>query len=137
MSALQVALPESVKLVTLTNNYASFNDGQWLLRLAHLYQVGEHSSLSKPIDVNLEKVFGSAGLKIAAATEVSLTANQLVSTMDAKKHKWRKSEPLNEGVAKQLKDACDKRDLDSRVKFDYPVVTIRPMEVRTFLVRFD
>jgi hypothetical protein len=37
-SMLSAALPANVKLLTLTNNYVSINDGALLLRLAHLYQ---------------------------------------------------------------------------------------------------
>lgn len=36
-SALSVAMPPNVKLMTLTNNYASIHDGAILLRLAHMY----------------------------------------------------------------------------------------------------
>ena len=137
ISYLNEDLPSNVKIQTLTNNYAAHNNNQLLLRLSHLYQVGEHSTLSKPVDVDLEKVFGKTGLKIASATEVSLTANQLVEEMDAKKHQW-KTSPLNERVEQNLHDAKVKRaGFDSRVPFKYPVVTMRPMEVRTFLVRFD
>lgn len=136
-SYLNEDLPSQVKIQTLTNNYAAHNNNQLLLRLSHLYQVGEHPTLSKPVDVDLEKVFAKDGLKIASATEVSLTANQLVSEMDARKHSW-KTAPLNERVEENLLDAKNKRaGFESRVKFNYPVVTMRPMEVRTFLVRFD
>ena len=38
-SGLAAALPENVKLVTLTNNYAGFNNGKWLLRLSHLAKI--------------------------------------------------------------------------------------------------
>jgi hypothetical protein len=37
-SMLSAALPANVKLLTLTNNYVSINNGALLLRLAHLYQ---------------------------------------------------------------------------------------------------
>merc|ERR1712146_583731 len=114
ISYLNEDLPSNVKIQTLTNNYAAHNNDQLLLRMSHLYQVGEHSSLSKPVDVDLEKVFGKTGLKIASATEVSLTANQLVEEMDAKKHQW-KTSPLNERVEQNLHDAKVKRaGFDSR-----------------------
>ena len=58
------ALPPNVKLVTLTSNYAATHGGQLLLRLSHLYQAGEHPTLATPVTVNLEEVFGEAGLKI-------------------------------------------------------------------------
>merc|ERR1711871_706184 len=41
-SLLNAPLPDNVKLMTLTNTYADFNDGAVLVRLAHLYSIGEH-----------------------------------------------------------------------------------------------
>ncbi|KAL3916322.1 MAG: hypothetical protein SGPRY_006870, partial [Prymnesium sp.] len=55
-SALLAALPRNVKLVTLTSNYADHNGGKLLLRLSHLYQKGEHSTLATPVEVDLLKV---------------------------------------------------------------------------------
>ena len=86
-SAVSSALPPNVKLVTLTSNYASFNDGQWLLRLSHLYEAGEHPTLAQPVTLNLQEVFGKAGLKISGAVETSLTANRNKDEMEAAKHK--------------------------------------------------
>ena len=86
-SAVSAALPPNVKLVTLTSNYASFNDGQWLLRLSHLYEAGEHPTLAQPVTLNLQEVFGKAGLKISGAVETSLTANRNKDEMEAAKHK--------------------------------------------------
>ncbi|KAJ8607976.1 hypothetical protein CTAYLR_008233 [Chrysophaeum taylorii] len=76
VSAIQAALPPNVKLATITSNYAAWHDGAWLLRLAHLYEVGEHPTLAQPVDVDLTAVFATAGLKITAAYETTLTANQ-------------------------------------------------------------
>ena len=47
-SALVAALPPNVKLLTLTSNYKDISGGEKiLLRLAHLYSVGEHPTLSQ------------------------------------------------------------------------------------------
>ena len=69
MSAIAAALPPNVKLVTISNNYEEWNDGKLLLRLAHLYQVDEHPTLSKPATFSLADVFAKAGLKVTAAAE--------------------------------------------------------------------
>ena len=101
-SALAEALPANVKLLTLTENYKEINGGKVLLRLAHLYSVGEHPTLSQPVIVSLADLFNVAGhhkitgkftsnpplrvvsrpfserlLVFPAAEETSLTANQL------------------------------------------------------------
>ena len=142
-SAIQEALPANVKLQTLTNNYAAFNDGQWLLRLAHLYQVDEHPTLAKPVEVDLVKVFSGEGgrLKIVNAVEVSLTANQLKSEMDAKKFDWKVDAGVGgEAVEAQFAEGEARRassGVRGRGAFDFPVVTLNPMEVRTFLARFE
>ena len=142
-SAIQEALPANVKLQTLTNNYAAFNDGQWLLRLAHLYQVDEHPTLAKPVEVDLVKVFSGEGgrLKIVNAVEVSLTANQLKSEMDAKKFDWKVDAGVGgEAVKAQFAEGEARRSssgVRGRGAFDFPVVTLNPMEVRTFLARFE
>lgn len=102
ISAVVAALPANVRLTTLTSNYAQWNAGAWLLRLAHLYQVGEHPTLAAPVEVDLSQVFGKSGLQIKSAVETKLTANQPKPNSD----------------------------------FEFPVVTISPMEVRTFLAYF-
>merc|ERR1712232_360558 len=61
-SFLPKALPANVKLQTLTSNYADINDGALLVRLTHLFAVGEHSTLSQPVDVCLDDVTSALGL---------------------------------------------------------------------------
>eukprot|EP01050_Picozoa_sp_SAG11_P003510 SAG11_NODE_200_length_12606_cov_51.874550_8_plen_288_part_00 len=39
MSAIAAQLPPNVKLMTVSSNYAEWNEGQMILRLAHMYQV--------------------------------------------------------------------------------------------------
>merc|ERR1712173_101057 len=75
-SAIQAALPKNVRLMTVTNNYAEWNKGQFLVRLAHMYSIGEHPEYSKPATVKLTEIFGKGRLKIKSAVAMSLTANQ-------------------------------------------------------------
>jgi hypothetical protein len=136
-SGLAMAMPAGVKLVTLTNNYAKINDGALLLRISHMYQVNEHPTLAQPITFSFASVFGKTGLKIATITETSLTANQGIKEMDDKKFNW-PTKPGNDLVAQQLAGV---EPFETRFPFD-PTdkalsVTIRPMEVRTFLATFD
>ena len=130
-------MPPGIKLVTLTSNYAEINDGALLLRISHMYQVGEHPTLAQPITFSLAEVFAKAGLKISSASETSLTANQDIKTMDANKFDW-PTEPGNDLVAQQLAGVAP---FDTRFPFDPAdadlAVTVRPMEVRTFLAAFE
>jgi hypothetical protein len=43
-------LPENVNLLTLENR----SDGSYLIRLEHIYDVGEDKILSKPVTVSLQ-----------------------------------------------------------------------------------
>ncbi|KAL1529061.1 hypothetical protein AB1Y20_000024 [Prymnesium parvum] len=133
-SALSAPLPPAVKLVTLTSNYASFNDGQLLLRLSHLYQAGEHPTLAVPVEVDLQQVFGAANLTITSAVETTLTGNRKLSDWEKAKHKWN-SHAANARVQAHLNEVSKVATVD-RKPFSFPKVTIRPMEVRTFLANF-
>ena len=135
ISALSQAMPPNVKLVTLTSNYAAHNDGKLLLRLSHLYAAGEHATLSQPATVDLSAVFAAAGLVITAASETTLTANQPLSEWEKRKHQWR-THSATAQAAHALK-TIEASSFETRVPFDYPHVTIRPMEVRTFLATFQ
>ena len=122
-SHLAQALPPNIKLLTLTNNYAAHNNGTILLRLAHLYAHGEHPTLSAAVTLSLRAVFAKSGLTVASAEETSLTANQLAATMDAS----RSSDPWNTGTAGGARLRLNAAD-------PHLMVTIQPMEVRTYLV---
>jgi len=125
-SALSTELPKNVKLVTLTNNYAEHNDGKLLLRLSHLYEAGEHPALATPVTVDLSKVFNEPNLRITGAVETTLTGNRPLS--EIKHFKW--------ATVDGPKDPSAPTPFEERVPFKYPTVTIRPMEVRTFMASF-
>ncbi len=79
--------------------------------------------------LDLAKVFGKAGLRLTGAVETTLTANRLLSEWEATKHKWQTTaEPKAEGKQPV--------PFETRVPFAFPQLTIRPMEVRTFLADF-
>ena len=83
VQAIAKELPANLKLVTLTSNYAAHNDGKYLLRLSHLYEAGEHSTLAQPVTINLEEIFAKAGLTIKSAIETTLTGNQPLEEYEA------------------------------------------------------
>lgn len=137
-SGIQSALPKNVKLVTLTNNYADFNDGKFMIRLAHLYSIGEHPTLSLPATVNLTDVFATANLKVINATAMSLTGNQKIEVMDAKKYKWKTVDLAGGKVTAEIE--ANGKPYEDRPQFcpwGKLAVTLRPAEVRTFLVSFE
>ena len=130
-SFLTRALPDTVKLMTLNANYMTLNGGRVMLRLAHLYQANESVTHSVPVVVDFSKVFDHASLKITEMTETSLTGTIPLAEMDANKFQWKTHTP-NEGVAEQFRNS---HGFTRSYLKDF-TVTIKPMEVRTFLVTF-
>lgn len=120
-SALSADLPQNVKLQTLTNNYASLHDGKLLFRLSHLYSIGEHPTLSQPAEVDLSALFGN-GYSIVDAQEMGASAVVDREQMEKDKYEW-----LTDG------EDCP---AGKWAPTDGLKVTLRPMEVKTFLITF-
>merc|ERR1712190_330045 len=138
-SALETALPQNVRLMTITNNYADFNDGQVLVRFAHMYSIGEHPTLSKPATISMTDIFSKGRLKIKSAKAMSVTGNQGIEEMDAKKFAW-KTHDLTGGKVEAEIDANGQpfvRRFPFNPKDPKLSVTLRPMEVKTFFVTFE
>uniref|UniRef100_A0A8B9KHS8 Alpha-mannosidase n=1 Tax=Astyanax mexicanus TaxID=7994 RepID=A0A8B9KHS8_ASTMX len=74
-SALQASLPPAVHLLTLSQ----WDKDSVLLRLEHQYESSESKTYSKPVTVNLQKMFST--LKVVGASEMSLGANQWKANM--------------------------------------------------------
>uniref|UniRef100_A0A5B7CBJ8 Alpha-mannosidase n=1 Tax=Davidia involucrata TaxID=16924 RepID=A0A5B7CBJ8_DAVIN len=114
-------LPDNVAIITLQE----LDDGKVLLRLAHLYEIGEDKELSLMTSVELKKLF--PGKKISKVTEMSLSANQERAEMEKKRLVWRV-----EGSSKEPKvvrgGTVDPKKL---------IVELAPMEIRTFIIDFD
>jgi hypothetical protein len=138
-SLLSQDFPPNVKLVTLTNNYADLHDGMFLLRIAHRYGKGEHDVLSKPATVVLDALFNRAGFQLKQVKEVSLTGNQPLREVDEKSSNWDVQDDVADDATEDSGDGGD--TAEGRTYGQQTVngfeVTLRPMEVRTFLVRLD
>ncbi|PIA57354.1 hypothetical protein AQUCO_00600231v1 [Aquilegia coerulea] len=113
------SLPPNVALITLQE----LDDGNVLLRLAHLYEAGEDADFSSIAKVELKKLF--AKTEIHDIRETSLSSNQDKSKM--RKMNW-KVEGENEEHTVPLRGGpVHKYDL---------IVELGPMEIRTFLLMF-
>ncbi|KAM7529592.1 hypothetical protein LguiB_033002 [Lonicera macranthoides] len=113
------SLPLNVALVTLQE----LDDGNVLLRLAHLFEAGEDANYSTLAKVELKKMF--AGKTITMIKETSLSANQDKSAM--KTMAW-KVEGDNGGAPAPMKGGP--------VNASTLIVELGPMEIRTFLLKF-
>ncbi|OVA17373.1 Glycoside hydrolase family 38 [Macleaya cordata] len=116
------SLPDNVALITLQE----LEDGKVLLRLAHLYEVGEDNDLSVMAQVELKKLFPNK--KIRKVIEMSLSANQQRAEMEKKRLVW-KVEGAPEEEPKVVRGGpVDPTKL---------VVELGPMEIRTFTIDLE
>ncbi|KAL2939592.1 hypothetical protein RDABS01_033750 [Bienertia sinuspersici] len=116
------SLPENVAMITLQE----LDDGKVLLRLAHLYEVGEDKDLSSMANVELKRIFPSK--KISKVTETNLSANQERAEMEKKRLVW-KSQGFPAHASKVTRGGpVDPTKL---------VVELGPMEIRTFVIEFS
>nr|POF24171.1 alpha-mannosidase [Quercus suber] len=115
------ALPNNIAVITLQE----LANGKVLLRLAHLYEIGEDKDYSVMASVDLKKLFPKK--EISKVTEVSLSANQERAEMEKKRLVWEVEGPAEE--SKVVRGG----PVDP-VKL---VVELAPMEIWTFLIDFD
>ena len=125
-----VTLPPNVHLLTLMPDGA----GSFIVRLAHTYEVGEHSTLSSPATVDLNRLL--AGVTWDRAVELGLSAARRASAI--KRLSWRVGQAVSGSAAidpaaapalpaepLECEGGCGGRGLE---------VTLTPMQVRTFLL---
>ncbi|CBI15496.3 unnamed protein product, partial [Vitis vinifera] len=115
-------LPDNIAMITLQE----LDEGKVLLRLAHLYEIGEDKDLSVMASVELKKVFPEK--KIIKITEMSLSANQEKAEMEKKRLVWK------------VEGSAEKKSTVLRGEPVHPeklVVELAPMEIRTFIINFS
>ena len=127
-------LPSNVNLLTFEpwlNASTDYPNKQYLVRIEHLFELGEHGMMSEPVSISLPKFFGPLGTGIGAVSwmrETTLGGNQWKE--DSQRLEWNvqgekaTSTPLKEvnfgeERQKQLED-----------------VILEPMEIKTFIVEF-
>ncbi|CAK8542739.1 unnamed protein product [Lathyrus sativus] len=116
------SLANNTALLTLQD----FGNGKVLLRLAHLYEVGEDKDYSVTANVELKRLFPNK--KISKVTEMSLSANQERGEMEKRKLVWNVEGSFSEESKVVRGGPVDPTKL---------VVELAPMEIRTFFVDFD
>ena len=128
-SMLAAPLPPNVQLLTLH----ALNATTVLLRLAHAFAMGEDAALAQPVRVDLSTLFSeSAGFKIVAAQEVSLTGNQPVAEVMRRRGRamqWTRQNVDQIAQTHPWRTAA----LAAAWRYDVdPVITLGPMEIKTF-----
>jgi len=107
-------LPPNVHLLDLK----TLPTGQVILRLTHIYAVGEDPVYSQPVTLDLNSIF--ANLAIVEITEMTMTANQPL--VELKRLNW---------------NTDTKAPTPKFVPLQNGILTLNPMDTRTFLVRFQ
>lgn len=120
-SGLSVPLPPNVHLLTLE----PWRDGTHLLRLEHVYGVGESPTLSMPVTVQLDNLLDN--FTITSAEETTLAANQWKK--DASRFKWK---TLSQDEVRPWRSSRISADQSGRIS-----VELQPMEIRTFVVTLE
>jgi len=92
--------------------------GQVILRLTHIYAVGEDPVYSQPVTLDLNSIF--ANLAIVEITEMTMTANQPLVKL--KRLNW---------------NTDTQAPTPKFVPLQNGILTLNPMDTRTFMVRFQ
>ena len=117
------SLPPNVHLQTLR----TLDTGEVIMRLDHIYAVGEDPVYSKRVTVDLSGLF--SGLTIVEMREMQLTAAEAIQNV--KRYTWK-----IEGEDKTKNGEIGAEWYVGEENLKDLVVTLDPMDIRTFLVRF-
>ncbi|KAM5170378.1 lysosomal alpha-mannosidase [Mantella aurantiaca] len=112
-SALRAPLPDNLHLLT----FAQHEPNVILIRLEHPFQGRESGNYSQPVTVNLKELFSS--LSLSNFKETTLAANLPKDKL--KRMQWRTQNDLI------------KTSAHGHSNLDPTSVTLKPMEIRTFL----
>uniref|UniRef100_A0A8C5D3T0 Alpha-mannosidase n=1 Tax=Gouania willdenowi TaxID=441366 RepID=A0A8C5D3T0_GOUWI len=117
-SGLQAALPPAVHLLTLSQ----WDEDSVLLRLEHQFQTWESKVHSQPVTIQLQKLFST--VEVVGVSELNLSANQWKEEM--KRLQWTPQSGTTIGRTHTHVKTFDASPWE---------VTLRPMEIRTFVLR--
>lgn len=113
-SALEDALPDNIMLVTFSLLHAASHK-TFLIRLGHQYGKGEDDELSKPVRIDMKRLF--AGYEVLNVVEKTLSGNRDYSDWENSRLEWND-------------DFSSRRSVDG-------VVELEPMQIRTFEVQVN
>uniref|UniRef100_A0A8C4Q1D9 Alpha-mannosidase n=2 Tax=Eptatretus burgeri TaxID=7764 RepID=A0A8C4Q1D9_EPTBU len=117
-SGLRVALPASVHVLSLSR----WDAHTLLLRLELQFEKHDDRNLSRTVTINIARMFST--LDVESFKEMTLGAN--LRLKDLHRLSWDTVERENEHRSKAMQEPTDPSDM---------MVTLQPMQIRTFLVR--
>lgn len=116
-------LPEQVHILTIEPLKQETNILTVLFRIEHVYDEKEHSTLSKPISIDVQQIFDR--YKVIEAKEVTLGAN-MYKDQAFERLKWEMEPPQKE-----------KQKMEKVVEFNGKTIELRPMEIRSFHIKLN
>ncbi|KAK0161282.1 hypothetical protein PV327_009769 [Microctonus hyperodae] len=117
-SSLRKKLPPNVHILT----YEPWKDGKVLLRLEHLFEVGQAGALSSPVEVDITDLFND--FKIVSLRETTLGANQWIESMA--RLEWH----IRDNEDNEVNNQTDQ----VKIQGNTINVLLKPMEIRTFVL---
>lgn len=118
--------PINIHLLT----FEKISDDSYLLRLSHQFAINEDLLLSVDVDINLSKFFKNHVLK--SVVEMNLSGNQLKSEMMGRKIHWNSTVTRNGVNHKTENVKSPEFPIDTN---DDVLITLTPMQIRTFIVQ--
>lgn len=109
-------LPPNLQLLSLRRE----TKDTIILRLEHIFQIGEHPTLSQPASCRLSKFL--TGLDVAWIRETQLGADRWLN---------------NEQGGELNNEQGGKLNNEQRGEMEDDLVTLQPMEIRTFIVKIQ
>ena len=119
---LSASLPSNIHLLTLLPESGS-NPNSIIVRLEHFYEAGEDTTLSAPVTLDLDSIFGMS-FDITSIEELALGANMKAEELN-ERLKWNSSP-----VLKQHKKQPSTSFLNNST------FIFNPMQIRTFRISY-
>ena len=143
------SLPFNVRLQTVRATSSEGNE--MIIRLRHLFAVDDVSTYAKPVDVNLGRFLcttllrgGGGGKNVVLKSIDEMTLNAYIDLDDLKRLKWNTTKSIGMHVqengrmttSRQLEEEEeeDSRSRDGDDDLCNKMITLNPLEIRTFLV---
>jgi len=122
-SLLTQPFPRNLQLASVKN--LQFSSSEIIVRLNHFYAVGEDADLSKPVQIDLATIFKE--FDVISVTETTLSANRKLSDLHRKQ--WKTNTDFN--------DKPVSPNIPVNFVNGQALVTINPMETRTFIIHLN
>lgn len=129
---MKTDLPKNVHLLTLE----PWKKNSILVRFEHIFAKDESKEYSRPVSFDFKDVL--QGLKVASMRETTLGANQWLNEVDRLQFEAKTEATSNEvsdSTEYELNEIDDQLDSEAEDDSTDFKVTLKPMEIRTFVVK--